>query len=195
MLPEGATTTSTSRSNRWAAALLALAVALLLAPTGAELARTPDWLAHPSRGGFGYTLGHHGVVFADLDPTATAATLATLALWRDGAGEEGEVWAELMAQGFDYRLASFAEVAAERGFPGHWASVDGSALAPLSTPFLAHLLDGGGRFVIVLRVAGGYLYLSDPNAGTLLVPLAEFTARSSEQYFLFNDPIALPGVW
>jgi len=200
---EGATTGySKAMAQRWAtaprlraAALMLLAAAVLFTPVIVELARTPNWLLHPSWNGSGYSLGAHGVIPAVLDPTGSAAVLATLDLWRGGGASEAEVFALLSERAFDYRLASFAVAAEEAGFPGRWALVDVGALAQLPTPFLAHLNDAGGRFVIVLRVASGYAYVADPNVGTALMPLADFARLSSQQVFVFDDDVPTPGGW
>jgi hypothetical protein len=178
-----------------AAALLLGATALLLLPVGWELGRTPNWLTHPSWDGEAFALGPHEVVLAALDVTGSAALLATLDAWRGGGASEAELHAHLSDRGFDDHLGSFAEAAAAWGFPGRWALAEGAAVASLPTPFLAHLHDAGGRLVTVRRIAGGYAYLADPNVGTTLMPVAEFSARSTAQVFLFNAPVSTPGGW
>ena len=183
------------KTSGLAAALLFGAAAGLITPSAIELARTPDWLLHPSWNGSAYALGVHQLVLAESDPTGSAAVLATLDRWRGGEVSERELAELLRKRDFDYRLGSFATAAAEWGFPGRWALVGPGSFHGLPTPFLAHLSDGGGRMVIVRRIASGYAYLADPNAGTLLMPLAELEARSSQQVYLFDAPVSAPEGW
>jgi ABC-type bacteriocin/lantibiotic exporter with double-glycine peptidase domain len=182
-------------AHRWGVALLVGAAALLFTPVAVELARTPNWLDHPSWNGGAYLLGWHGMVRAELDATGTAAVLATLDSYRGGSATEAQMVALLGERDFDYRLGSFAHAASDWGFPGRWALAEVGALPGLPTPFLAHLTDAGGRFVIVHRVASGQVYLADPNAGRLLMPLASFARLSSQQVYLFDHPSVIPGVW
>jgi hypothetical protein len=92
------------------------AAALLLTPAVLELARTPNWLLHPSWNGSGYTLGAHGVIPAVLDPTGSATVLATLDQWRGGGVSGALVFEALSDRGFDYRLASFASPRSQQVF-------------------------------------------------------------------------------
>jgi hypothetical protein len=186
-----------SRRHRLlSAALLAAALAILLAPPLRSVAiatLVDDWRASPRFDGSAYVVSDLGVVEQDVDPTGVAAVLATFDRWRGGDATEASVVDAIEAGDFAYRLGDFEALAASYGLEGRWVETDARALPRLKVPFVAHLSDGGGRFVIVRRVALGHVYAADPTRGNVLYPLDRFTDVWTGRAFAFPVPPTVSG--
>ena len=169
------------------AALLVLPPALgIAASTGAG-----DWRRHATFDGVTYRLGAGDAIAAELDPSGSAAVLATFERWVDGSGSEAAAFTRFIDAGGD--AEAFAQVAAPLGAGGRWFDADAAALPRLKVPFVAAMRDG--RMVIVRRVAIGYVHAADPTRGSTLTPSSRFVADWSGRVFAFTEPPPLPGGW
>ncbi len=70
-----------------------------------------------------------------------------------------------------------------------------AALASLRPPFLASLHAGGGRVLVVRRVAIGHVYAADPRRGNVLYPLERFVEAWDGRLFAFDEPPPPPTAW
>ncbi len=154
-----------------------------------------DWKASPRFDGQAYVVSEAGYAPQDRDPTGVAAVMATLLTWQGQPTSEEEMYDLLTARDFGYRLADLTEFAAEYGLDGQWLQAEPGALTQLKAPYLAHLLDGGGRFVIVRDARSGYVYATDPQRGQVVFPMRQFLAVWSGQVFAFPEPPAQPEEW
>lgn len=154
-----------------------------------------DWQASPLFDGAAYRVSENAYVPQELDETGVAATLATLLTWQGEPTTELEVYEALAAQEFGYSLSDLTAFATSLGFEGQWLQAEPNALSQLKTPFLAHLNDGGGRFVIVRDARSGYVYATDPLRGQVLYRLEEFGEVWSGQLFAFPNPPTQPEEW
>lgn len=154
-----------------------------------------DWRASPRFDGSAYVVSEAGSVAQDADPTGVAAVIATFDRWRGGDATEASVIGAIEANDFAYRLADFEELAASYGLDGRWVETEPAGLPRLKTPFVAHLEDGGGRFVIVRNVALGHVYATDPTRGNVLYPFDRFVEAWTGRAFAFPDPPPAPEAW
>lgn len=154
-----------------------------------------DWKASPRFDGQAYVVSKSNYAPQEHDPTGVAAVMATLLTWQGQPTTEAEMNDLLIERNFGYSLADLTNFAAESGLDGRWLEAEPAALTQLKTPYLAHLRDGGGRFVIVRDARGGYVYATDPKRGQVLFPLDEFTAVWSGQVFAFPEPPLQPEEW
>ncbi len=184
------------RSHTRSTLLMLTAIAALAAPVAVSLSVTPDWRASPRFDGQAYLVSDADVVRQVLDPSGSAAVLATLDAWRGGSSSEAAVLAVLEGGGFDFQLATLAAVLDEQGFAGRWLTgSDATALERVATPFIARLTDDGGRLVIVRQVAIDHVYVADPLRGNVLYPLARFAEVWAGQIFTFDELPAVPQPW
>ena len=151
-----------------------------------------DWRDSPRSDGQRYVVSQREYVPQELDETGVAAVVATLQTWRGQPTDEATAYEELLAREFDYTLASFSSLATDMGLEGHWVEAGTAALAQLNVPFIAHLDDAGGRFIIVREVRQGYLYATDPAAGNVLYPIANFAEVWTGRALAFPEPPPLP---
>lgn len=178
--------------------VLALSFAALVVPAAWNVYSSValhDWKASPRFDGQAYLVSESNYVPQEDDPTGVAAVMATLLTWQGQPTSEAEVNDLLIERDFGYRLADLTEFAAEYGLEGRWLEAEKGALTQLKTPYLAHLRDGGGRFVIVRDARSGYLYATDPKRGQVLFPVEQFAAVWSGQLFAFPEPPAQPEEW
>ncbi len=154
-----------------------------------------DWKASPRFDGQVYLVSEEGYAPQEHDLTGVAAVMATLLTWQGEPTTEAAMNELLIERDFGYSLADLTTFAAEYGLDGRWLKTEPAALTQLKTPYLAHMSDGGGRFVIVRDARSGYVYATDPKRGQVLFPVEEFTAVWSGQVFAFPDPPAQPEEW
>lgn len=154
-----------------------------------------DWKASPRFDGQAYIVSTANYLPQERDPTGVAAVMATLLTWQGQPTTEAAMNDLLIERDFGYRLADLTKFAAEYGLEGRWLEAEPAALTRLKTPYLAHLRDGGGRFVIVRDARSGYIYATDPQRGQVLFPLEQFTAAWSGQVFAFPEPPMQPEEW
>src|SRR5690554_827214 len=184
----------------WAISLLAI---FLLAIPAAWNVYTSvvahDWQASSRFDGQAYIastrLDLPDLTAVELDGTAAARVLATLAVWEGVSAGIEEVAERLGGAGSELRLSDFSDAAAGYGLHGHWLRAEPAALSHIKTPFVAHMKDDGGRFVIVRDVRGGYVYAADPTRGQVLYPFENFTAAWAGHILAFSDPPAQPEEW
>lgn len=179
-------------------ALLGVALIVLLAPPIWNVVTSTtkhDWRVSPRFDGTAYLASDAGVVRQDLDGTGVAAVIATFDRWRGGDATESSVIEEIEAREFGYRLDDFAELAASYGLSGRWVETDLAVLHQLKHPFVAHLSDGGGRFVIVRNVGIGHVYAADPARGNVVYPIERFAEVWTGRAFAFPEPPAVPEAW
>ena len=129
------------------------------------------------------------------DATGVAAVLATLSTWNGTLTAPVDVFERMNASSFAGRLSDVTDLGASYGLMGQWLRAQPAALSLIRVPFVAHVRDGGGRFVIVRDVRGGYVYATDPMRGQVLYPFENFTAAWTGQVFAFPDPPAQPEEW
>jgi ABC-type bacteriocin/lantibiotic exporter with double-glycine peptidase domain len=178
--------------------ILALSITALVLPAIWNVyisAGIHDWRASPRWDGQAYQVSKAGYAPQERDSTGVAAVLATLVSWQGQPTSEVEVHDLFTERDFGYKLSDFAQLAAEYDLDGHWLQAEPGALTRLKTPYIAHLHDGGGRFVIVRDARSGYIYATDPQRGNVLYPLEQFTATWTGQVFAFPEPPAQPEEW
>lgn len=191
------TVTEPRRRPRTKALVLGVALLTVLVPPAANVAAAvrDDWRASPRFDGDAYVVSEADAVAQVADPTGVAAVIATFDRWRGGDATEASVVEAIEENGFRYRLADFEELAAAYGLDGRWVETETAGLSRLKTPFVAHLADGGGRFVIVRHVALGHVYATDPTRGNALYPLDRFVETWTGRAFAFPDPPDAPEAW
>jgi ABC-type bacteriocin/lantibiotic exporter with double-glycine peptidase domain len=154
-----------------------------------------NWKVSPQWVGDAYFASGTGYEPQARDATGVAAVLATLVSWQGQPVSEAEILDSFEHNDFGYTLSDFAQLAAGYGLNGHWLQGEPGALTQLKTPYIAHLRDGGGRFVIVRDARSGYVYATDPLRGNVLYPLEQFTETWTGQVFAFPEPPAQPEEW
>ena len=184
----------------WGAALLFVAsAAVLLVPPliSVQTARLADTAERSDRrSGGAYRTSDQNLVMQELDATGAAAVIAVLRKWNGRDASEGEVLRQhtALANG-GLRFADVGEALTSEGFAGRWIEADTAALSGINLPLVAHLMDGGGRLVVVRTVALGHVYLADPARGNVVVPLERFAESWSGTAYAFPDPPTMPQAW
>lgn len=181
---------------RWLV-LQVIALAALVAPPALNViaSTATDWRASPRFDSDAYVLSDDDVVPQTLDSTGVAASLATLLRWRGDDADEAALIAAFAGDVGAYTLDDVARLAADHGLDGRWYDADVAALASLRSPFLASLREGGGRVLVVRRVAIGHVYAADPRRGNVLYPLERFVDAWDGRLFAFDEPPPQPAAW
>lgn len=183
--------------------ILSISVLLLLTPPALNLYESValnDWRASTRFDGQAYILSTSfsssvEPAPAHEDATGVAAVLSTLSSWNGTQTTPAEVFERMSASSFAGRLSDVTQLSASYGLDGQWLQAEPAALSHIKTPFVAHMEDDGGRFVIVRDVRGGYVYAADPTRGQVLYPFENFTAAWAGHILAFSDPPAQPEEW
>jgi ABC-type bacteriocin/lantibiotic exporter with double-glycine peptidase domain len=154
-----------------------------------------NWKESPRWNGQAYLTSSENHALRSEDPAGVAAVLATLTAWQEQPVTEAEINSAMAESSFNYTLAEFTELARGYNLNGQWLRTGPGRLEQLRVPFIAHLGDSGGRFVIVRDARSGYIYAADPQRGNVLYPLEQFTATWTGQVFAFPEPPAQPEEW
>ncbi len=135
------------------------------------------------------SLGWTGVVKQTGHNTCGPALLASVLVAAGRAGSElavAEV-ARLGPQGIT--LAEFGRLATGLGFPGAWYAAGSQDPSLLPLPFVAHLNEPAGHFVLVTGASSGLVRLSDPVRGQVaLSPRAFRQLWSGRAWFFSASP-------
>jgi ABC-type bacteriocin/lantibiotic exporter with double-glycine peptidase domain len=166
--------------------LLVVTIFSLISPTLTAVAQSP--LALPSRADPNrINLGWAGIQRQQFDNTCG---LAVLAILLNNAGLEiSETQlrknAVLTKQGMS--LYEWQQLAKKYGLRGRWLEAASHTLPELPTPFVAHIKDPIGHFVIVQRVYNDHVLIADPNAGRVLFSIEAFEAVWTRRVFMVNQ--------
>jgi hypothetical protein len=166
--------------------LFAASFFTLLFPTIIAVAQSPTALptrADPNR----IHLGWEGVQKQQFDNTCG---LAVLSMLLNGVGlEVSETALRKNAALTDKGISLFdwQQLAYKYGLRGRWLEAAAHALPELPTPFVAHIQDPIGHFVIVQRVYNDHVFVADPNAGRVLFGINAFQNVWTRRVFVVNQ--------
>ena len=132
------------------------------------------------------SLGWSGVVRQTLHNTCGPALLASLLVASGEPGTELGVaqLARLGPQGVT--LAEFGRLADGLGFPGAWYEAGSARPDSLPLPFVAHLDQPAGHFVLITDSSAGLIRMSAPVRGQVAVSVADFRRLWSGRAWFFS---------
>jgi uncharacterized protein len=168
------------------ALLIAATFFALLFPTVHAVAQSP--IALPSRANSNrINLGWVGVQKQQFDNTCGLAVLAMLLNAAGLETTESTLRKDAVLTDKGITLFDWQALAKKHGLRGRWLEAAPHTLPELPTPFVAHIKDPIGHFVIVQRVYNDHVYIADPNAGRVLFTNEAFQEVWTRRVFVVNQ--------
>jgi uncharacterized protein len=166
--------------------LIAATFSTLVFPTMHAVAQSPTALpsrANPNR----INLGWSGVQKQQFDNTCGLAVLAMLLNAAGLETTEATLRKDAVLTDKGISLFDWQALAKKHGLRGRWLEAAAHTLPELPTPFVAHIEDPIGHFVIVQRVYNDHVLIADPNAGRVLFSVDAFQEVWTRRVFVVNQ--------
>jgi ABC-type bacteriocin/lantibiotic exporter with double-glycine peptidase domain len=160
-------------------------ILIVFAPTALNVSQSWAMPQPRSFDGHRYLLGSEGVPRQVRDNSCGAAVLAILLQWRGEQVHEQDILSKAPLNPAGLSLYEFANLARQVGFNGQWVEAHMENWDALGKPFVAHIDEPFGHYVIVQRRFKDLILVTDPSVGRVAYTTEQFNRVWSKRAFSF----------